>query len=121
MPREASARRWRASLPGVAPVHVLAVRKMPASGTPEELLDYEGISRKAIMAKSEGGLMRPQGLKTRIFLDGGDPDQTKEIIDILGFLDGQTTNPTLIGKNPEARKQLQGGQEIQRTRATCLL
>lgn len=38
-------------LTGLAPVHVLAVGKMPASGTPEELLDYEGISRKAIMAK----------------------------------------------------------------------
>jgi transketolase len=30
------------------PVHVLAVNKRPMSGTPEELLDYEGISRKAI-------------------------------------------------------------------------
>jgi len=30
------------------PVHVLAVNKRPMSGTPEELLDYEGISQKAI-------------------------------------------------------------------------
>ncbi|HEY3275086.1 MAG TPA: transaldolase family protein [Syntrophorhabdaceae bacterium] len=56
--------------------------------------------------------MRPEGLKTKIFLDGGDPNQTKEIIRILGFLDGQTTNPTLIGKNPEARKQIQGGKKF---------
>ncbi len=47
--------------------------------------------------------MKPQNLKTRIFLDGGNPDETREIIRLLGFLDGQTTNPTLIAKNPEAR------------------
>lgn len=33
------------------PVHSLAVRKMPRSGKPQELLDYEGISRDAIMRK----------------------------------------------------------------------
>jgi len=53
--------------------------------------------------------MRPAGLKTRIFLDGGDPDETRQAIDLLGFLDGQTTNPTLISKNPEARKHLEQG------------
>jgi transaldolase len=54
--------------------------------------------------------MRPQKLKTRIFLDGGNPEETKDIIKILGFLDGQTTNPTLIAKNPEARKRLERGE-----------
>jgi transaldolase len=53
--------------------------------------------------------MRPENLKTRIFLDGGDPDETREIIDLLGFLDGQTTNPTLISRNPEMRKRLKKG------------
>lgn len=33
------------------PVHVLAVNKRPMSGAPEELLDHEGISRRAIAAK----------------------------------------------------------------------
>lgn len=56
--------------------------------------------------------MRPGSLKTRIFLDGGDPGETKEIIDTLGFLDGQTTNPTLISKNPEARKRLEAGHKF---------
>lgn len=42
--------------------------------------------------------MRPAKLKTRIFLDGGDPGETGEAIKLLGFLDGQTTNPTLIAK-----------------------
>ncbi|MBE0426537.1 MAG: transketolase [Nitrospirae bacterium] len=33
------------------PVYSLAVRKMPKSGKPEELLDYEGISKDAIIQK----------------------------------------------------------------------
>jgi transaldolase len=56
--------------------------------------------------------MRPENLKTRIFLDGGNPDETKEIIDILGFLDGQTTNPTLISKNPDAKERIEKGQKF---------
>jgi transaldolase len=60
---------------------------------------------------AEGGNgMRPQKLKTRIFLDGGDPEETKEIIKFLGFLEGQTTNPTLISKNPEAMKRVERGE-----------
>jgi transaldolase len=53
--------------------------------------------------------MRPENLKSRIFLDGGNPEETREIINRLGFLDGQTTNPTLISKNPEARRRLEQG------------
>lgn len=42
--------------------------------------------------------------KTHIYIDGGDPQETKEANELLkqaGFtgLDGQTTNPTLIAKN----------------------
>lgn len=51
--------------------------------------------------------MRPPNLKTRIFLDSGDPEETREILSLLGFLDGQTTNPTLVAKNPEARARIQ--------------
>lgn len=42
---------------------------------------------------------KPLGLKTKIFLDGGDPRETKEILSLLGFLDGQTTNPSLVAQN----------------------
>jgi transaldolase len=56
--------------------------------------------------------MRPQNLKTRIFLDGGDPGETREIMNLLGFLDGQTTNPTLISKNPQARDRLGRGEKF---------
>ncbi len=44
--------------------------------------------------------MRPEHLKTKIFLDSGLPDETRSIMDRLGFLDGQTTNPSLITKHP---------------------
>jgi transketolase len=41
----------RAALaPMTAPVYSLAVRKMPKSGQPQELLDYEDISQKAIVS-----------------------------------------------------------------------
>ncbi|NIS75691.1 MAG: transaldolase, partial [Deltaproteobacteria bacterium] len=47
--------------------------------------------------------------KTRIFLDGGNPEETKQVIGLLGFLDGQTTNPTLIARNPDAKERLAKG------------
>jgi len=56
--------------------------------------------------------MKPKDLRTRIFLDGGDPDETRKIIGLLGFLDGQTTNPTLISKNPRARQRLEKGEKF---------
>lgn len=56
--------------------------------------------------------MRPEKLKTRIFLDGGNPEETTEITEVLGFLDGQTTNPTLISKNPVARQRLDTGAKF---------
>ena len=34
-----------------SPVYSLSVRKMPKSGKPEELLEYEEISKKAIIKK----------------------------------------------------------------------
>jgi len=58
--------------------------------------------------------MKPKNLKTKIFLDGGDPAETKKIIGLLGFLDGQTTNPTLISKNPRARARLEKGEKFTR-------
>jgi transaldolase len=42
--------------------------------------------------------------KTKILLDGGDAQETQRIKKQLGFLDGQTTNPSLIAKNPEVKK-----------------
>ena len=56
--------------------------------------------------------MRPENLKTKIFLDGGDPVETRDTIDLLGFLDGQTTNPTLIARNPEAKSRMERGDKF---------
>lgn len=56
--------------------------------------------------------MRPVNLATKIFLDSGDPEETRQAVDVLGFLDGQTTNPTLISKNPEAKARLAVGQKF---------
>ena len=56
--------------------------------------------------------MKPQELKTKIFLDGGDPQETREIRELLGFLDGQTTNPTLIAKNPLVQARLARGERF---------
>lgn len=56
--------------------------------------------------------MKPNNLKTRIFLDGGNPGEARDLIKLLGFLDGQTTNPTLISKNPEARERLEKGEKF---------
>jgi len=56
--------------------------------------------------------MRPGNLKTRIFLDGGDPGETREMFDLFGFVDGQTTNPSLISKNPEAKARMERGEKF---------
>lgn len=50
--------------------------------------------------------------RSRIFLDGGDPNETKKIIKLLGYLDGQTTNPTLISKNPQVIQRLERGEKF---------
>ena len=61
--------------------------------------------------------MRPKNLKTKIFLDSGDPQETKEALNLLGFLDGQTTNPTLISKNPEVAERLKKGEKLKEKEA----
>jgi len=57
-------------------------------------------------------MSKPKNIKTRIFLDGADPEETRKVISLLGFLDGQTTNPTLISKNPEAKERLERGEKF---------
>ncbi|HUC20252.1 MAG TPA: transaldolase family protein, partial [Candidatus Polarisedimenticolaceae bacterium] len=54
--------------------------------------------------------MKPENLKTKIFLDGGDAAETRTVIETLGWLDGQTTNPSLIAKNPAALERLKAGE-----------
>jgi transaldolase len=44
--------------------------------------------------------------QTKIFLDSGDPTETVQTLELLRFLDGQTTNPSLIAKSPEIQEML---------------
>jgi len=62
--------------------------------------------------KKVKNMNRPDNLNTRLFLDGGIPEETREVISLLGFLDGQTTNPTLISKNPYAQERLEQGEKF---------
>jgi len=50
-------------------------------------------------------------MKTKIFLDSGDPNETKQALDLFRFLDGQTTNPSLFAKNPEVQARLAKGEK----------
>jgi transaldolase len=59
--------------------------------------------------------MRPAALQSRIFLDSGDPTETSKIINLLGFLDGQTTNPTLVSKSPFAHEKFVKGEKFTKT------
>ena len=49
---------------------------------------------------------------TKILVDGGDPRETAQIKSLLGFVDGQTTNPSLIAKNPEIQQLLASGHNL---------
>jgi transaldolase len=50
--------------------------------------------------------------KTKILVDGGDPSETLRIKSLIGFVDGQTTNPSLIAKNPEIQQLMASGHTL---------
>jgi hypothetical protein len=50
--------------------------------------------------------------KTKLLVDGGDPNETLRIKGLLGFVDGQTTNPSLIAKNPEIQQLIASGHTL---------
>src|SRR5260370_8778259 len=50
--------------------------------------------------------------KTRDLVDGGNPNETLRIKSLLGFVDGQTTNPSLIAKNPEIQQFVASGHTL---------
>jgi transaldolase len=56
-------------------------------------------------------------IATKLFLDGGDPAETRRAKEILGRLDGQTTNPSLIAANPTIKKRLESGERFTRAEA----
>lgn len=50
--------------------------------------------------------------KTKILVDGGDPQETRQIKNLVGFVDGQTTNPSLIANSPEIKELLAAGHKL---------
>jgi transaldolase len=50
--------------------------------------------------------------KTLILVDGGDPKETLRIKSLIGFVNGQTTNPSLIAKNPEIQRLIASGHRL---------
>jgi len=50
--------------------------------------------------------------KTKILVDGGDPEETRQVKKLLGFVDGQTTNPSLIAKNPHIKELIASGHKL---------
>lgn len=48
----------------------------------------------------------------KIFIDSGDPEETRRAKNLLGFLDGQTTNPSLVAKNPDIQAYLAKGKKL---------
>jgi transaldolase len=52
---------------------------------------------------------------SKILVDGGDPQETARIQQQIGFVDGQTTNPSLIAKNPEIMHLVESGTQAHRT------
>jgi transaldolase len=51
-------------------------------------------------------------LKTRILVDGGDPQETLRVKELLGYVDGQTTNPSLVANNPHIKQLLASGRKL---------
>ena len=51
-------------------------------------------------------------VRTKLLVDGGDPEETLRIKRLIGFVDGQTTNPSLIAKNPEVRQLVASGHKL---------
>jgi transaldolase len=80
------------------------------------LLDTEARRTAYDAAGTERRVFRGEQLtnkpKTKLLVDGGDPKETLRIKNLLGFVDGQTTNPSLIAKNPEIQRRLVSGQRL---------
>lgn len=51
-------------------------------------------------------------MPAKIFLDSSDPKETREIQNIIGFLDGQTTNPTNFAKSPSVQERIRNGEKF---------
>ena len=51
-------------------------------------------------------------MNSKVLVDGGDSQETVRVRNVIGYVDGQTTNPTLIAKNPEVKKAVSSGRKF---------
>lgn len=64
--------------------------------------------------------MNSQTFVSKLFIDGGDPEETRRANELLKTkkpewnrgIEGQTTNPTLVSKNPDVQKYLATGKKL---------
>jgi transaldolase len=63
----------------------------------------------AAKAWKDNSMIRP---KTKLLVDGGDPEETQRAKQLLGFVDGQTTNPSLIARNPHIKELIASGHKL---------
>lgn len=61
--------------------------------------------------------MNRLSINTQISIDGGDPQETRKARELLGYIDGQTTNPTLVSKNPKVQARLSKGERLTKQEA----
>ena len=61
--------------------------------------------------------MKKISISSKIFIDGGDFEETQEVKNLLGFVDGQTTNPTLISQNPIVKARIKKGEKFTKREA----
>jgi transaldolase len=71
-----------------------------------------GSSSKGKKLFVEVNIMLAKKPGTKILVDGGDPSETLRMKSLIGFVDGQTTNPSLIAKNPEIQQLLASGHRL---------
>ena len=74
--------------------------------------DRRSVASQPAQAHFEVRKMLANKPRTRILVDGGDPEETQRVKELIGFVDGQTTNPSLIAKNPEIRRLLASGNTL---------
>ena len=66
-------------------------------------------------------------LNSQLFLDGGDPEETRQANELLQTkkpewgigIQGQTTNPTLVSKNPDVQKYIASGKRLTQAEAAA--
>lgn len=56
----------------------------------------------------------------KIFLDSGDPEETRKAKGLIGTIDGQTTNPSLVAKNPDVQKRIADGKKLTKAELLAL-